>query len=54
MARQRKYDDPISIPFTFEVKGRIEKLAEERKIAQADVVRDIVDAGLKKYEQRGS
>jgi len=39
MARQRQYDDPISIPFTFEVKDRIVQLAEDHNVAQADVVR---------------
>jgi len=46
MARARKYDDPISIPFEFAVKDRIVDLAERYHVAQADVVRMAVDEGL--------
>lgn len=46
MARQRQYDDPISIPFTFERKGEIAQLAADQAVAQADIVRWCVDEAL--------
>lgn len=53
MARRRQYADPISIPFDYATKERIEKLAEEFDLAQADVVRDsVAGGGLDDLEQR--
>lgn len=46
MARQRQYDDPISIPFSFERKHDITKLAADHHVAQADIVRWCVDESL--------
>lgn len=46
MARQRQYDDPISIPFTFERKGEITQLAADHPVAPADIVRWCVDAAF--------
>lgn len=52
MARERQYDDPISIPFTFPIKARIVALAEYPGVAQADVVRMCVDAHLGEVEKQ--
>ncbi len=52
MARQRKYADPISIPFEWDTKDRIVALADEFDVAQADVVRDSMAFGLDAYEKR--
>lgn len=53
MARQRQYGDPISIPFTFETKERIERLAEQYDLAQADIVRDaLTGKGIDELEKQ--
>lgn len=52
MARQRQYDDPISIPFTYERKGEIAQLAAEQAVAQADIVRWCVDESLASVKEK--
>lgn len=52
MARQRQYDDPISIPFTFERKGDIAQLAADHPVAQADIVRWCVDEAFDSVKQK--
>lgn len=52
MAVQAKYTDPLQVVETPEMRARILAIAEAEGISQAQVVRDILWAGIQKREEQ--
>lgn len=53
MAVTAKYTAPLQVVETEETRERIKDIAEREKISQAQVIREIIAAGLADREQRG-
>lgn len=51
MAVEAKYGPPLQVPETEEMRARIKAVADREKISQAQVVRDILAAGIEAREQ---
>lgn len=53
MAVQAKFTAPIQVVETREMRDRIVAIAEREEISQAQVIREIIAAGIEAREQRG-
>lgn len=52
MAVEAKYGTPLQVPETDEMRARIKAISDREKISQAQVVRDILAAGIDAREAR--
>lgn len=50
MALVKRYEIPLQVSATPEVRARIKAIADGENLSQAQVIREILDAGLAKRE----
>lgn len=53
MAVEAKYTAPLQVVETKEMRDRIIAIAEREKVSQAQVIREILAAGIQERENRG-
>lgn len=51
MAIERRFTEPLQVVETPEMVGRIERLATERKVSKAQIVRELLAAGIDDAER---
>jgi hypothetical protein len=54
VAVEAKYGVPLQVPETDAMRARIKAIADREKISQAQVIRDIIAAGIEAREARSS
>ncbi len=52
MARKARYTKSLPVYVVEDVRERIQKLADDHDVSQAEVVRDIIDCGIDEAETR--
>ena len=51
MAVEARYGKPLQVPETDEVRARITAISDREKISQAQVIRELIAAGLEERER---